>query len=97
MAISIEAPENRVSDGVISLAPFELADTDTVMKWDVRPASPSTHVTEVDEAGRRRAQRVQELRRMKPERPQARELDPLSTLFEASGWSHLRGIVVRVD
>lgn len=37
MAISIEAPENRVSDGVVSLAPFELADAVTVMKWDADP------------------------------------------------------------
>jgi hypothetical protein len=37
MAISIAAPENRVSDGVISVAPFELADATTVMKWDADP------------------------------------------------------------
>jgi hypothetical protein len=38
MAISIEAPENRVSDGVICLAPFEFADVVTVMKWDADPS-----------------------------------------------------------
>src|SRR5580704_16892052 len=37
MVISIEAPENRVSDGVVSLAPFELADAVTVMKWNADP------------------------------------------------------------
>jgi RimJ/RimL family protein N-acetyltransferase len=37
MVMPIEAPENRVSDGVISLAPFELADAVTVMKWDADP------------------------------------------------------------
>jgi RimJ/RimL family protein N-acetyltransferase len=37
MASSIEAPENRMSDDVISLAPFELADSITVMKWGADP------------------------------------------------------------
>jgi RimJ/RimL family protein N-acetyltransferase len=30
----IDAPESRMSDGVVSLAPFALADVETVMKWD---------------------------------------------------------------
>jgi RimJ/RimL family protein N-acetyltransferase len=30
----IDAPENRMTDGVIALAPFALADVVTVMKWD---------------------------------------------------------------
>lgn len=30
----LDAPENRLSDGVISLAPFELADTPAVLAWD---------------------------------------------------------------
>jgi hypothetical protein len=34
MAISIEAPENGVSDGVVSLVPFDLAGAVAVMKWD---------------------------------------------------------------
>jgi RimJ/RimL family protein N-acetyltransferase len=37
MAISIDAPQNRMGDGVVSLAPFELADAVTVMKWDADP------------------------------------------------------------
>lgn len=35
--LPIDAPENQMSDGVIRLAPFELADTVTVMKWDADP------------------------------------------------------------
>ena len=35
--IPIAAPENQLSDGVLRLAPFELADAVTVMKWDADP------------------------------------------------------------
>ena len=67
MAISIDAPENRVSDGVISLAPFELADTVTVMKWDADPEvqhwydwplTPPWNDPETYEAHRANAERV---------------------------------------
>ncbi len=37
MNIPIEAPENRLSDGVTSLAPFALDDAVTIMKWDADP------------------------------------------------------------
>jgi RimJ/RimL family protein N-acetyltransferase len=37
MNIPIEAPENRLSDGVILLAPFAPADAVTIMKWDADP------------------------------------------------------------
>src|SRR5262245_5819291 len=36
-AMPIEAPENRLSDGVTSLAPFAPADAVTIMKWDADP------------------------------------------------------------
>ncbi len=67
MAISIDAPENRLSDGVISLAPFELADTGTVMKWDADPEvqhwydwplTPPWNDPETYEARRANAERV---------------------------------------
>lgn len=37
MRIPFDAPENRLSDGVVSLSPFELADAVTIMKWDADP------------------------------------------------------------
>lgn len=37
MNIPIEAPENRLSDGVTSLAPFAPDDVVTIMKWDADP------------------------------------------------------------
>jgi RimJ/RimL family protein N-acetyltransferase len=37
MNIPIGAPENRLSDGVTSLAPFTPADAVTIMKWDADP------------------------------------------------------------
>jgi RimJ/RimL family protein N-acetyltransferase len=67
MAISIGAPENRVGDGVISLAPFELADVVTVMKWDADPEvqhwydwplTPSWNDPDTYEARRAHAERV---------------------------------------
>ncbi|HEX5063520.1 MAG TPA: hypothetical protein VFV99_29285, partial [Kofleriaceae bacterium] len=67
MAISIDAPENRVSDGVICLAPFELADVVTVMKWDADPTvqhwydwplTPPWNDPDTYEARRAHAERV---------------------------------------
>lgn len=37
MHIPIESAENRLSDGVVALAPFELADAVTILKWDADP------------------------------------------------------------
>jgi len=37
ISIAIEAPQNRMHDGAVQLAPFDLADAVTVMKWDADP------------------------------------------------------------
>src|SRR5262245_15003310 len=34
MNIAIDAPENRLGDGVIALAPYDLADAPVVLEWD---------------------------------------------------------------